>query len=80
MKALDKLDRGWQKIVDFAVGDMVKFEVPYFESKFVYNGIVTEIRGTYAIVRYYETLNDMYLSTHVDLVDKHGYRKITKVN
>lgn len=79
-KFLNELDRGCQKIVNFAVGDMVKFEVPYFECKWSYKGIVTEIKSTHAVINYYEPLHDIHLTTHVDLVDKHGYRKITKVN
>jgi hypothetical protein len=77
---MNELDRGWQKIIDFNVGDKVKFNVPYFESKFEYQGVVLEIKKTHVVVKYYESLNDTHLITHVDLLDKHGYRKLTKVN
>lgn len=78
MEFLNQLDRGWQKVVDFKVGDNVTFSVPYFEGKFHYNGIVLDIKKDYAVIEYYEPLNDLNLRTHVSLVDDKGYRIITK--
>ncbi len=78
MEFLKELDRGWQKVVDFKVGDNVTFSIPYFESEFRYNGIVLDIKTDYAVIEYYEPLNDLTLRTHVSLVDDKGYRRVTK--
>ena len=51
----------------FKAGDQVEFSVPYFESKFDYKGKIVELRGSYAVVEYYEPLNDKTLRTHLDL-------------
>jgi hypothetical protein len=52
---------------EFKVGDKVEFSVPYFEGKFDYKGKIVELRGSYAVVEYYEPLNDLTLKTHLDL-------------
>lgn len=78
MNFLKELDRGWQKIVDFVVGDIVEFSVPYFEGEFNYKGRVLEINNGHAVVEYYESLHDITLVTHVSLVDDKGYRRLTK--
>jgi hypothetical protein len=75
---LNALDRGWQKIVNFAIGDTVEFSVPYFEGKFEYVGVVLEVKSNHAVVEYYEPLHDTNIKTHVSLVDEHGYRRLTK--
>lgn len=80
MKALNQLDRGWQKIIDFTIGDNVKFDVPYLDSKFTYIGTVLEIHSDYALVEYYQPQSDMNLKTHVSLVDSNGYKRIKKIN
>lgn len=49
------------------VGDEVEYSVPYFEGAFYYKGRVIELRGSYAVVEYYEPLNDKTLRTHMDL-------------
>ena len=80
MDFLNELDRGWQKVVNFKVGDVVDFSVPYFEGKFHYKGRVLELKGSYAKLEYYEPLNDLTLITHINLIDEDGYRRITKSN
>lgn len=51
------------------VGCNVEFSVPYFESSFYYEGKVLSVNSTYALVEYYEPLNDLRLKTHVLLID-----------
>lgn len=52
---------------EIQIGDEVEFSVPYFESKFNYKGKVIDLKRNYAVVEYYESLNDNTLRTHIDL-------------
>ena len=78
IKFINQLDRNWQKVVDFVVGDIVEFSIPYFEGKFNYNGKVLELKDSYAVVEYYEPLYDIILISHISLLDANGYRRLTK--
>ena len=62
-----KLKTGGAIDSNFKVGDKVQFSVPYFESQFDYKGTIIELRGSYAVVEYYEPLTDKTLRTHKDL-------------
>jgi hypothetical protein len=60
---------------EFKVGDSVEFSVPYFESKFDYKGKIIDLKNNYAVVEYYEPLNDLTLKTHIDLSRIKKYAK-----
>jgi hypothetical protein len=80
MKALSTLDRGWQPIVDFKIGDTVGFCVPYFESNLSYIGVVKDILEDYAVIEYDKYDIGSPIRTHISLVDDNGYKRITKIN
>jgi hypothetical protein len=74
MEFLKELDRGWQKVVDFKVGDNVTFDVPYLDSKLSYQGKVVEIKRDHAVIQYVN--NDNMLTSHISLLDGNGYKRI----
>ena len=79
MEALNKLDRGWQLIISFNIGDNVKFDIPYLGGSLNYIGVVKELVNGYAVIEYNNN-QGIKVKSHVSLVDDKGYRRVSKVN
>lgn len=75
MEFLNELDRGWKKVVDFVVGDIVEFSVPYLDSKLSYQGEVLKIHKDHAVIKYVNN-SEKIVTSHISLLDSNGYKRI----